>query len=309
LAAQSGLGHGILIVQVDVSRSAAKAHAFEKLLERQRIVPQQQQFVPRQKLDQSAPTALRRQVERSTDDARSRDKKAAGRKTTAGEELAPSDPLDRDAAGPAPEGVEMFYVEATERQVRAALKDLKKRDDEFPVVAVQPDPSQPQQAQFNRYERGRQGEDWRYYLADWKDHEKANLSSRALGFETGAYGGRGGQRIAAGLAGEDGVEERGEAAAEAGLGQKRAQGAGPAQVQEADGLHRSVRQEVQQVPAAAAPEAPERQLGRSRGSPDHGSGGRPPAMGEARPLQIVFLLRVVDPEPASAAAVLPDEPK
>ncbi len=84
---------------------------------------------------------------------------------------------------------------------------------------------------------------------------------------------------------------------------------GGKQVREADGQHRSVRQEVQHVPAAAAPEAPERQLGRSRGSPDHGYGGRPLAMGGARPLQIVFLLRVVDPEPASAADALPDETK
>jgi hypothetical protein len=81
------------------------------------------------------------------------------------------------------------------------------------------------------------------------------------------------------------------------------------QVREADGQHANGRLLVQQVPAAAAPVAPERQLGRSRASPGHGGRGRPPAVGEARPLQIVFLLRVVDPEPASAADAVPDEPK
>lgn len=274
LAAQIGLGHGILLVQVDVSRRAAKARAFEKLLERQRIVPQ------RQKFDQPAPTALRRQVERSRDELESHAKKAEGRKTTAGEEPGPSDPLDRDTTGLAPEGVEMFYVEATERQVQAALEDLKKRDEEFPAGAVQPDPSQPQQTQFGRYQWGRQSEDWRYYLADWKDRERVQKAKQSAVEESrGSYGGI-----------------------------RRKQQAGQ-QVQEADGQQANGRRLVQQAPAAAAPKAPEKQLGRSRASPGHGGYGRPLAMGEARPLQIVFLLRVVDPEPASASEAVPDERK
>jgi hypothetical protein len=78
------------------------------------------------------------------------------------------------------------------------------------------------------------------------------------------------------------------------------------QVQEADGEYDNGRQGVQQPPAAAAPEG---RLGHSQATPGRGGRGRSAATGEARPLQIVFLLRVVDPKPAPTADAVQNEPR
>lgn len=173
---QRSLERGILLVQVDVSRKAATAHAFEKLLERQRIVPQRHGALQQQ-------IALPAQAKSTASDlplARSRGGLDGTRaKKSAGRGPAPTQPAGQDVAGSASGGdVEVLYAEATESQIQAALEDLNQRVEEFPTLAVQPDPSQPRQTQFAMFRRGQEPKSPRRDLAYWQDQVRLNFSAR-----------------------------------------------------------------------------------------------------------------------------------